>query len=197
MTLEFTVAANDRDLFLKPGRYQVDADEAKALLVDHPRFEESTTRAEIWSGFEEYMSRFFALEEQFAEILEGESLVHCVWLGGSYVSSRLNPSNIDMSVLVDTASEQKIKGRPKSGWMVEAFSREKIKDRYKVSPLRVPYRLVESVFVSHRLPVEDQDYLRERGAWDDWWQRCRPAGEKTAPMLDTARPRRGYLEVTL
>lgn len=197
MSLDFTVAANGQDLFLKPGRYQVDPDEARALLVDNVRFRESKTRTEIWNGFEAYMARFFALEEHFATLLGETPLVHRVWLGGSFVSSRLDPSNIDVTVLVNTASEHAIKGKPKAGWMTQAFAREKIKDQYRVSPLRVPYRLIVSVFSSHLLPADEQAYLRERGAWDDWWQRCRPAGAKGAPTLESAKPRRGYLEVAL
>ncbi|BBB00201.1 hypothetical protein RVR_10529 [Actinacidiphila reveromycinica] len=194
---EFTAQPHGEDYFLRPGRYQVDAEEAKALLVENPRFEASATRAGIWEGFERYMARFFQLEAHFETELSGSELVHCVWLGGSFVSSRLNPSNADLTVFIDDAGAQKIKGKPKAGWMTQAFSRVHTERHFSLSALEVRYRPVRSVFELGVLEHPELEYLRQRGAWDDWWQRCRPLGEKDAPTLESAVPRRGYLEVTL
>lgn len=195
--VDFTAQPHGEDYFLQPGRYQVDADEARALLVDGPRFEGSDTRQQIWDGFERYMARFFHLEEHFEAVIAGGSLVHCVWLGGSFVSSRLNPSNADLTVFIDDGNAQKIKGKPKAGWMTQAFKRVHTERHYLLSALEVRYRPIPSVFELEELEHPDLEYLRQRGAWDDWWQRCRPPGEKGAPTLESAVPRRGYLEVTL
>ncbi|MFJ9819346.1 DUF6932 family protein [Streptomyces sp. NPDC101151] len=195
--LDFTVQANGQDYYLRPGRYQVDADEAHALLVAHERFGESTTRNQIWDGFEAYMARFFHLEEHFGDILNGEPLIHRVWLGGSFVSSRVNPRNADLTVFVNDTAAQTIKGKPKAGWMTRAFTRIHTEKDYFLSALEVRYRPIRSVFQLGELEHTELEYLRQRGAWDDWWQRCRPVGEKDAPTLESAEPRRGYLEVTL
>ncbi|MGW4508543.1 DUF6932 family protein [Streptomyces sp. NPDC004436] len=195
--LDFSVLANGQDYFLGPGRYRVDADEARALLVDSPRFAESSTRLRIWDGFESYLARFFMLEDHFSETLRGEPLVHCVWLGGSFVSSRLDPSNADLTVFVNESSAQAIKGRPGAGWMTTAFKRQHTEKTFSLSAIEVRYRPVRSVFQLDELEHAELEYLRQRGAWDDWWQRCRPPGEKDAPTLESAAPRRGYLEVTL
>lgn len=195
--LDFTVCANGQDYFLTPGRYQVDADEARTLLVEQERFADSTTRQEIWNGFERYMGRFFRLDEHFSDILRGQSLVHGVWLGGSFVSSRLNPRNADLTVFVNDAAAQAIKGKPRAGWMTRAFTRIHTEKEYLLSALEVRYQPVRSPFDLDVLEHTELEYLRQRGAWDDWWQRCRPAGQKDAPTLESAAPTRGYLEVTL
>ncbi|MZE52898.1 hypothetical protein GTY86_16725 [Streptomyces sp. SID5770] len=195
MNLDFTTSTDGPELFLPPGRFHVPYDEARSLLVDHPRFRDSDTRRDIWEGFEDYLARFFGLEEHFSDALEGEPLIHRIWLGGSYVSSKVNPSNIDVAVLINAPGEKRIKGKPKAGWMTKAFDRDVVLPEFRVSSLRISYRPVRSVFKSKTLPADDQDYLRERGAWDDWWQRCRPPGAKGAPTLESAGPRRGYLEV--
>ncbi|MFF2383100.1 DUF6932 family protein [Streptomyces sp. NPDC058108] len=195
--IDFTVQANGQDYFLAPGRYQVDGDEARALLVDNERFANSTTRQQIWNGFELYMGTFFLLDEHFSEELKGQSLVHCVWLGGSFVSSRLDPRNADLTVFINDEAALAIKGKPRSGWMTKAFTRIHTERKYLLSALEVRYHPISSVFDLDVLEHPQLEYLRQRGAWDDWWQRCRPAGQKDAPTLESAVPKRGYLEVTL
>lgn len=184
--------------FLKPGRYRVSPDDAEALLVKDEIFKESETRARLWTGLESYLSRFFELEERHRDVVGGIPLVHAIWLGGSYVSTKLNPQNIDLTVLIDDRAVSAMKGRPGTRWLVSAFRREARLDEFGVSPLPVRYRPIVSVFRAERLDAEDQAYLRERGAWDDWWQRCRPLGvDKCEPTIESAAPQRGYLEVTL
>ncbi|MFJ5099308.1 DUF6932 family protein [Streptomyces sp. NPDC088557] len=184
--------------FLPPGRYRLSPDDAEQMLVADDRFNGSETRPELWAGLEAYLSRFFELEERHADALEGKGLVHAVWLGGSYVSTKLNPHNIDLTVLVDEAASELIKGRVGTKWLNAAFNRKARLAEFGVSPLRVGYRPVASVFRAELLDPRDQAYLRERGAWDDWWQRCRLDGaDKTEPTTESAAPRRGYLEVTL
>ncbi|MFE3990483.1 DUF6932 family protein [Streptomyces goshikiensis] len=195
--LDFSVQANGEDFFLGPGRYRVGAEEARALLVDSQRFAKSATRRDIWHGFESYLGRFFLLEEQYSALLEGSTLLHCVWLGGSFVSSRLNPSNADLTVFVNESSAQAIKGQRGAGWMTQAFKRQHTERLFSLSAIEVRYRPIRSVFQLDELEHPELEYLRQRGSWDDWWQRCRPPGEKDAPTLESAAPRRGYLEVTL
>ncbi|MEU9483081.1 hypothetical protein AB0D83_05370 [Streptomyces decoyicus] len=186
------------DGFLSPGRYRLEPEGAERLLVTDERFRGSETRQQLWNGLETYLSRFFDLEEQHRDVVGDQELVHAVWLGGSYVSTKLNPHNIDLTVLIDERTVASMKGRAGTRWLTSAFNREARLAELGVSPLRVGYRPVVSVFRAELLEPDDQAYLRERGAWDDWWQRCRPNGvDKTEPTIDTVAPRRGYLEVTL
>ncbi|MEU7963708.1 hypothetical protein AB0D09_09605 [Streptomyces sp. NPDC049097] len=147
---------------------------------------------------ETYLSRFFDLEDEHrAEIGDG-SLVHAIWLGGSYVSTKLNPQNVDLTVFMDEMTVDAMRGLDGTDWLVSAFDRKERLAELGVSPLRVGYRPIASVFRSEQLDPAEQAYLRERGAWDDWWQRCRPNGvDNSRPTLDSAAPRRGYVEVTL
>ncbi|MGI8335991.1 DUF6932 family protein [Actinomadura scrupuli] len=184
--------------FLATGRYRVTADEAFALLVDNSRFANSSTRRELWDGFGRYVNRFFSLEDLYPDLVSPGSLIHCLWLGGSYISTKLDPDNIDLTVFVDEDSASALRGQTGAGWLREAFSRGKVKEEFGLSTIKVGYRRIASVFQPEKLSSEDQTYLRDRGAWDDWWQRCRQQGiEKMAPTVETARPARGYLEVTL
>lgn len=181
-----------------PGRYRVTPEQAFTMLVEDDRFASSPTRSRLWDGFERYMARFVALEAMYPEISAEVSLVHCVWLGGSFVSRKLDPDNIDLTVFIEDEAASAYRGKPGAGWIRDAFTRVTIKREFGLSPLRVTYRPIPSVFVPDKFTVEDQEYLRDRGAWDDWWQRCRQQGiEKMAPTVESARPARGYLEVTL
>jgi hypothetical protein len=166
--------------------------------VEDHRFRDSSTRPRLWSGLEAYLSRFFDLEDRHKDQVGPTPLIHALWLGGSFVSTKLNPSNIDLTVLIDEASAAAMRGLPGTRWLTSAFHRDARLQEFGVSPLRVGYRPIVSVFRPEALDSQDQAYLRERGAWDDWWQRCRPEGVgKTEPTLESAAPRRGYLEVTL
>ncbi|MEU1866797.1 DUF6932 family protein [Streptomyces gardneri] len=184
--------------FLPPGRYRLDPENTERLLVEDERFSSSETRRQLWDGLETYLSRFFDLEDRHRGAIGDRGLVHAIWLGGSYVSTKLNPQNIDLTVLIDESVVASMKGLAGSRWLSSAFNRKARLAEFGVSPLRVGYRPVVSVFRAELLEPDDQAYLRDRGAWDDWWQRCRPNGvDKTEPTLETVVPRRGYLEVTL
>ncbi|MFD5218542.1 DUF6932 family protein [Streptomyces tendae] len=185
--------------FLPLGRYSVSFDEAESTLVSAPEFRESATRTQLWDGLHGYLERFLALEDTYADELGGLVLVHRLWLGGSYVSAKIDPQNIDATLLIDTRAERAVRGKPGSKWLTVAFkSRDSVKERYGVSPTRVGYRPVGNVFRPERMTPEERTYFMERGVWDDWWQRCRlPDHAVRSPSEDSAVPARGYLEVRL
>lgn len=185
--------------FLPLGRYSVSFDEAENALVGAADFQESSTRTTLWDGLHGYLDRFLTLEDVYAEALGDLALVHRLWLGGSFVSAKLDPDNIDATLLIDTRAERAVRGRPGSKWLTTAFeSRDSIKRKFGVSPVRVGYRPVSHVFQAERMTPEERTYFMERGVWDDWWQRCRPPGQADrAPTEASAIPARGYLEVRL
>jgi hypothetical protein len=184
--------------FPAPGRTQTTLADARQLLVADPAFASSTTRADLWDGLERYLARFFDLEVRHASLLDDRELVRCLWLGGSYVSSRSDPSNIDVTVCIDDGARLALKGKQGSKWLSQAFSREERKKEFGVSPLELRYRPVVSVFRSRVTDADDQKYLQDRGGWDEWWQRCRdPEADTGEPTLATVEAKRGYLEVVL
>lgn len=184
--------------FPAPGRTQASFDAAEQLLVHDPAFSASSTRSSLWDGLERYLTRFFDLEARHADLLEGRDWVRCLWLGGSFVSGRVDPANIDATVCIDDRARLALKGKPGSKWLSQAFSRDERKKEFGVSPLELRYRPVVSVFRSRVRDTDDQRYLQDRGGWDEWWQRRRDPGATTgAPSLATVEAKRGYLEVTL
>lgn len=184
--------------FPSPGRTRATFDEARALLVDDQAFAASSTRGVLWNGLERYLSRFFGLEERYVDLLKGSPLVRYLWLGGSFVSSAIDPNNIDMTVCIDDAAARKLKGKEGSAWLSRAFHRDSVGAEFGVAPLALRYQPVVSVFRSRVLTATERTYLQERGGWDEWWQRCRDRRAQTGePTLGTVEARRGYLEVIL
>jgi hypothetical protein len=81
--------------FLPLGRYSVSFDEAEAMLVSAPEFQDSGMRQRLWDGLHDYLERFFTLEDAYADAMNGHTLIHRLWLGGSFVSTKTDPRNID------------------------------------------------------------------------------------------------------
>lgn len=181
------------------GRFSVSFNEAESLLVSAPKFADSSTRATLWDGLHSYLDRFLTLEDTYAEALDGLTLVHSLWLGGSFVSTKLDPGNIDATLLIDVRAERAVRGRPGSKWLTDAFkSWDSIRRKYGVSPVRVGYQPVGHVFRLEHMTAEERTYFMQRGVWDDWWQRCRLPGQADRfPSAASAVPARGYLEVRL
>lgn len=185
--------------YLPLGRYSISFDEAEEMLVSAPEFEDSSTRTELWDGFHDYLDPFLTLEDTYAGDLGGRPLIHRLWLGGSFVSTKLDPGNIDATVLVDTRAERVVRGKPGSKWLTTAFqSRARMREKFGVSPLRIGYRPVAHIFEPDRFTPDERTYFTQRGVWDDWWQRCRlHEKDDRSPSEESAAPARGYLEVRL
>lgn len=175
---------------LPRGRHRVTEADVKAAFVDHAQFGDSATRSEVW---EEY--------ETGRDLLRRRVRIHAVWIGGSFLTSKVDPNDMDALFIVSARDYGKLDGRGKT--IVDSF-------RPKVGALGKPVR-------SHALkrldsfllmwfpwsPFEPNGgaqgaYAVDRGYWDDWWQRDRynkPDGQP--PHWMDAIPTRGYLEVEL
>nr|WP_220511225.1 hypothetical protein [Streptomyces sp. SID7804] len=185
--------------FLPLGRFSVSFGDAESLLVSAPEFADSATRTGLWDGLHDYLDRFLTLEDTYHDVLQGLPLIHRLWLGGSFVSTKVDPGNIDATLLIDVRAERAVRGRPGSKWLTDAFkSRDSIRRKYGVSPVRVGYQPVGHVFRPEHMTAEERTYFMHRGVWDDWWQRCRlPDQADRSPSEASAVPARGYLEVRL
>lgn len=181
-----------------PGRQRLAIDEVEQHFVTDSVFADSSTRAMVWAGFTAYLAQFVKVEDTHAATLGGRSLLTHVWLGGSFISAKRDPRNIDASVFINLEAHQLIKGLPHTAWMTKAFHREHALESYRVSPLRVGYLPVASPFNLNGASRDVLNYFQARGKWDDWWQRLRdPSTPDEPPSTATSAPRRGYVEVTL
>lgn len=182
---------------LPPGRYRATLTEVHARFVAHSDFVASPTRRSVWDGFIAYISAWQQMEDQLAADLGGKRLLRAVWLGGSFISLKSDPRNLDLTVLVDGELAESCRGKPGIGGIRKLSYRAGMLDIFNVSPCVVQYRYFRSPFRPQLVGNPGvEDYVMLRGAFDDWWQRARPDGvPKGEPTPDTAATRRGYLEV--
>lgn len=150
----------DQDGFLPPGRYSCTLTGVEDLLVHHPTFDESTTRQEIWNNLLDFLAAFTAVEERHRAVLPGR-LIDRVWIGGSFVSTKLDPRNADCTLWLNGEVVQALKGREGSGLLGK--SREHWLRNYGVSALLAHFYPVVKVFDERKLASHELEYLRDRG----------------------------------
>ncbi|UDY36283.1 hypothetical protein LH044_01820 [Dermatobacter hominis] len=146
---------------------------------------------EIWSHFE-------SVTQLFERIAPG--LATHAWLGGSFISPKVDPDDIDVTYLLDgkvydtlSATKQgKVKRLSARQGSVSALRHHK---GLRVDCFTFVTRLVAMPWGS--LDADEADYFSKRGLWDDWWQRERSGPKGSDPVEHDAVPRRGYLEVAL
>jgi hypothetical protein len=166
------------------GRYACTEEEVFARFVECEDLAGSRTRREIWTHWTAV--RGF--------VLERIAVLH-LWISGSFVTSKIDPDDLDVV------------------WMWEAEEWEGLSPRTQ-SELK-PFLLGKAGAAQHGLRIDSyaifwrcypsptvddvasEPYFRFRGYWDDLWARARQQPKVVPPTPDDARPRRGYLEVTL
>lgn len=167
------------------GRFGASLDDIKAQYVDDPRFAASTTRREIWQHFE--------------SATEGIRLavpVVCVWVGGSFLTDKLDPDDIDLVYWCEDALVNQVTD-VRSRMILQMFANNQVRPQ---TGLRVDTRYcLWHVFpeADRASSAEHQTYALQRGYWDDFWMRKRSGAKHEAPQRADALPRRGYFEVTL
>lgn len=177
--------------FLPRGRFPCTLEELEDEFVDHERFRDSSSRDEIFGHFLSAVELLNSFDS---------SLIENVWVGGSFVTDRIDPDDIDCLFVL-------------SGPVYDALpsnnKRNQVKQFNRKGWLRERYGLRVESFLLVRVPfanpwdrggvhVDAAPYAQVRGAWDDWWLRTR-TGETAdeEPRIESAEPRRGYMEVTL
>ena len=170
------------------GRYGCDPSEVEAMFVADPRFANSSTRRQVFDDW-------LAAKAMIDEI--SPALVECAWVGGSFVTERLDPDDVDSLFIIskeafDTLSSNRLRGKlmqfNKKGWL-----RQKTGLRAETFVMvRHPHALP---WQGDGVRPELQSDFALRGAWDDWWLRVRLGSKEDAPILAEAEPVRGYLEV--
>jgi hypothetical protein len=160
---------------LPRGRFVATIDEVEESFVKADHFRGSATRQQVWDDF-------LALVEL---LRRKRARMPAAFLGGSFTSDVLDPSDVDTSVLID----QTRISSPKT-W----------DDLAKIARGAKPAGLKLDAFLINWRPEGDQSpeslaYHRSRGMWDDWWQRHVPKPDRLPPLRHHAMPLRGYLEV--
>jgi hypothetical protein len=103
------------------------------------------------------------------------------WIGGSFVSDKAQPGDIDVTAVIDGGASSPDKTaqdwiNPRDKWKHQVHS-------------DVGRLLLLDGFAVVKYPDGSPliaDYYRLRGHWDDWWQRSRASGQALT---------RGYVEV--
>lgn len=179
---------------LPVGRYATTLAEIESRFVTDPAFSRSTTRADLWENFELYLATWAGAEDS----LGVPGLLHRLWMAGSFASSELNPSDIDITVVVDQDLRESCKGKRGAGILRDLFgNRARVRDTFGVEPFVVFWKPLTTILDLGRLEPEERDYLLLRGAYEDLWERVRPEGPKGPLRTADARAARGFLEVIL
>lgn len=149
------------------------------------------------SSFEEVEERFAPSDNMqrsklWSEWLELTNLVHstvgdlpAVWIGGSFVSSKEEPNDLDVVYILKTESVLALDEFRKSVLAVIA------EDQYTGSVQ--PYFLYIEEMLDATPNTKNGDAtiaLMQRGYWDQLWSRTRDSN-------NPAYPARGYLEVII
>ncbi|WP_330261732.1 DUF6932 family protein [Streptomyces sp. NBC_00539] len=169
--------------FLPPGRYAASLDVLYAEFVealDSPR------RRELWSEWEHHRA---AVEAWTGEITR-------LWVGGSFISGKQEPSDVDVTYLLrsevydrlDQESLVSLGELTDQPWCTEHSMRI---DAYVVRlPDAMPFwQMMPSLFTS-----ATSESFRDIGLYDEVWQRTRASSDPAGRLGEL---RRGYVEVLL
>jgi hypothetical protein len=167
---------------LPPGRYATSIDELHATFVASTT---STARREIWEEWTNHRA--------MVEALAGE--ITRMWVGGSFVSSKADPSDVDVTYWLRARAYDRLDRETLAylddltlrGWCVEQGMRI---DSYLV---RLPEDMSVSQMVPSQLTRRASESFRDIGLFDEVWQCIKPAAVNGIP----GEPRRGYVEVLL
>ncbi|MFD3416763.1 DUF6932 family protein [Streptomyces decoyicus] len=163
-----------------PGRYPMVWDELESSLVQAPAFQGSSTRSALWT---ELVAHRVMVECKFGSVSR-------IWLAGSFVSGKLDPSDIDVSYLVDARVHGAVTEQEDIADLGNLTDREwcvKHGMRIDASILRLPATTdFKSLGVTGAMAPGDTEVFQMLGLYDEIWQRCRDEGH-----------RRGYVEVWL
>lgn len=176
---------------LELGRHLVTEAEMRARFVDCVDFAASATRQDIWDEYE--LGR---------DLLRSKVRIHAIWIGGSFLTSKVDAKDMDVLFIVNGRDYRKLGAKDQQ--VVASYLPQ-------AGPLGTAVRghglnRLDSflLFWSPWSPLDPQgtpehrEYTTWRGYWDDFWQRDRfkkPDGKP--PHWKDALPVRGYLEVNL
>lgn len=163
---------------LPSGRYRVTREQMQERFTSTPR------RAELWDHW-----------TTATELLQSHVQVCAAWIGGSYLTSKPEPGDIDCVYIIDSHHIETATGEARQ--VLEAFARQSV--------IRQVFGLELDTFILEwrasatplRSNPEVRSYHQVRGYWDDLWSKMRSAHKGAEPKRLDSHPRRGYVEVIL
>lgn len=164
------------------GRFQCTMDEVEAVFVKGQRFAGSATREDVWMGIHAFL----------AEMADLRARIPATFLGGSFTTGKLDPDDGDLSPLIDMS---RIQSDTTRRVVLETVKAAKSNLKLDVFPIRWRPEDISLTPVVRTQAV--QEYLLDRGQWDDFWQRRVAREDRSAFVRTHAFPARGYLEVII
>lgn len=120
-------------------------------------------------------------------------MLRYVWVAGSFASFRLDPTDVDITPVIDGDVADSVRKR---GIKKLAGDRTSIKARYGVEVFPITWVPVVSALSAEGRSAQEAAYISDRGKMDDFWQRRRSnEAIKAPPTVEECTTRRGYLEV--
>jgi len=177
--------------YLPRGRHRVNDADIRARFVDHADFTASTTRHDVWDEYE--LGR---------DLLGSKVRIHAIWIGGSFLTSKVDAKDLDALFIVSARDYRKLDAAdqavvasfiPRTGPLGTPVRGHGLKRLDSFLLLWAPYSPLNP-----KTTPDHNEYAVWRGYWDDFWQRDRhnkPDG--IPPHWKDALPVRGYLEVEL
>jgi hypothetical protein len=153
------------------GRFHCELREVQSDLVDAPEFS-------LWNAF---LATTKILEEMRCKLPSA-------FIGGSFASSKIDPSDIDVTFLIDGSTIR-------SDSTIARIEQTLLlcRKNFKVQASAIYWFPIPDLYSQKH----EFDYLLSRGKFDDWWQRDVAKSERNHFQRHHAFPQRGYLEVKL
>lgn len=162
--------------------------------MDDARFASSLRRGQLFEGLIRYLDGW-----QIATTTTDAAtpLLRTIWMAGSFVSTKVDPGDIDITPVIDGLAADSVKGQPGSKSIRRLTqNRESIRERYGVEVFPLRWYPVVRPFRARQLVADEFAYASDRGKLDDFWERDRVDGSDI-PSKESCNSRRGYLEVRL
>jgi hypothetical protein len=179
---------------IPPGRYAADLPEVHREFVEPFAANPASVRQVLWRQFENYL-----YDWELAEERAGVKILLGLWFAGSFITTKAEPNDIDLTVIYDGAVMSEMEGKPGSRDLRKLAGlrhRDDATRKYGLQVFPIPWRSIGSTLHTEKLTWHETQYLVKLGALDDFWQR-KPPEVKAAPVAPLVKADRGYVEVML
>ena len=151
--------------YLTPtGKHTIPIADFRSRFVE--AFDQSSTRLEIFNGYIRYLNELKGIIGNIAKLTQ--------WIDGSFVTSKLNPGDIDLVSFLDNQIVEKYEDR------LQALLSSEARKAYCVDGYVV--RVYPQYHPNHFRTISDIAY------WNDWFGR-------TKPNQNRKRYQKGYIEI--
>lgn len=172
-----TQPLTDPPLIAVPGRTRISMEDLRAL-----------------AGFNQRRVDLLDQLERFSSLVTKVIPICAEWISGSFLTSKPDPGDLDVLLVFNEDDVARLSGSAAKRLVTTQGLRELAARR----KLEVDaYGLVWRARPEITFGPADEEYLKYRGYWDDFWLRIRTVPKSQNPTRACALPRRGYVEVIL